>query len=148
MTIDQIIRNTEELNISKVLQESVDDTTEELKNYQQQQMYAGQRADGENIDPLHGKYKGYALFTVLEKQKKGQVTNRVTLKDEGNFYLGIRVTATQKGVDFKGTDEKTDTLIAYYGPQIFGLNKDFSLIYSENDLTPLATEKIKKQIFK
>lgn len=148
MTIDQIIRNTESLNFNQVLQETVEETTEELKNYQQQQMYAGQRSDGEDINPLHGRYLGYALRTVIIKKAKGQVTNRVTLRDERNFYLGIRVTATSKGAEFTSTDEKTNDLIAYYGPQIFGLNKDFSLIYAQNDLTPLAVDKIKKQILK
>jgi hypothetical protein len=148
MTIDAIIANTEALSINQVIEESVSETTEELKNYQQQQMYSGMRADGEPINPLHGKYAGYALRTVQIKQSKGQVTNRVTLRDERNFYLGIVVTPKNNAAEFTSADGKTDLLIDYYGPQIFGLNKDFAGLYSNNDLKPLAIRKIQEQILR
>lgn len=142
MTIDRIIANTEALNFNEVIKESVDETAQEIIAYQQQQLYAGLKSDGQTIFP------SYTLRTEELKAAKGQEYDRVTLKDTGAFYAGIQVRAGATGVSITSTDSKTGPLEAKYGTEIFGLNEDSAAKYSENDLTPLATKKIKEQILK
>lgn len=148
MTIDQIINNTEALNIAQVIQDSVSETTEELKNYQQQQMFFGSDSEGQPIRRLDGKYAVYAPLTEFIKAQKGQPFDRVTLRDTGSFYRGIQVRVQPGKVMISSMDEKQDSLIERYGATILGLNAEYSQIYSENDLKPLATRKIKEQILK
>jgi hypothetical protein len=142
MTIDRLISNTEALDFNAVIRETVEETTEELTIYQQQQMYAGRRSDGDTI------YPSYTLLTEEIKTGKGQPTDRVTLKDTGAFYRGITVTASANSVKITSTDSKTGMLEEKYGEEIFGLNADSAAKYSENELEPIALKKIKEQILK
>lgn len=80
-----------------------------------EQLYKGVNSMGEKIKPR------YSSATVKRKKKKGQPFNRVTLKDEGDFYDGFFV---EYGVDefsLQGDDKKTRYLIKRYGKEIFGL---------------------------
>ena len=142
MTIDKLIANTEALDFNVVIKESVDETVQELTSYQQQQLYSGLRSDGQTI------YPSYTRLTEEIKSGKGQVTDRVTLKDTGAFYAGIQVRAGANGVNITSTDSKTGMLEEKYGEEIFGLNADSAAKYSENELEPLAVKKIKEQILK
>lgn len=148
MTIDGIIANTEALDFDKIIQDSVSETIEELKNYQQQQMYFGQDSQGRPIQRLDGKYAVYAPLTEFLKVQKGQPIDRVTLRDTGSFYRGIQVRAEPGRVVINSNDEKQASLINQYGDTILGLNAYYSQLYSENDLSPLATRKIKEQILR
>lgn len=67
-------------------------------------------------------YQEYAPFTIKVKQEKNQPTDRVTLKDEGDFYSGFYIEYTQNGFRIFSTDEKADKLGKKYGYQIFGLS--------------------------
>lgn len=151
MTIDKLIDNTQQLNINEVLRQAASETTEEIKNYQQQQMFFGYGSDGQPIQRLDGKYAVYAPFTEYIKENfrsPKQPTDRVTLRDSGSFYRGIKVTAQQGKVVINSTDEKQPALIRRYGDTILGLNTEYAAIYSQNDLAPLAIDKIRKQILK
>jgi hypothetical protein len=135
------------IDFEKAISEAVEETTEEIKNYQQQQMVLdGKRSDGEEINPLHGRYTGYAPFTIEEKKRKGQRYDHVTLRDTFQFQTGIYVKTERNKVVINSTDSKTDTLINYYGEEIFGLNKERASEYSLNDLAPVAIKKIINQI--
>lgn len=52
-----------------------------------EQLYQGIDAKGVRLDSKGG---SYSPFTILLKQRKGQPTNRVTLKDTGAFYRSIK----------------------------------------------------------
>jgi hypothetical protein len=98
-TVDQVVR---------------DNATEfELDNIEQ--LEAGLDAAGEEITPA------YARATVKLKQQKGQPTDRVTLKDRGDFYRGIVAQVRGEQVENVGTDEKTASLEEKYGPDIIGV---------------------------
>lgn len=69
-------------------------------------------------------YKPYAALTIYIKQIKGQPTDRVTLRDEGDFHSSFYVDAGDKQFEIKAADEKTSSLIRKYGRQILGLTDE------------------------
>lgn len=147
-TIEALMRNLSSLDFTKVMEQSIGDTKEEFKNYQQQQMFYGKRSDGENIQRLDGRYEVYAPLTEYFKRRKGQPIDRVTLRDERDFYKGIVIKPTKNSVMITSSDFKTAKLVGQYGENIFGLNKDFAGEYAVNDMGPAATKKIIQQIHK
>lgn len=82
----------------------------------QQQLQAGQDATGRAIAPF------YAPLTVKIKRAKGQRTDRVTLKDTGDFYDGFYTKSAGPGrTEVSSTDKKTSDLEDKYG-DVFGLS--------------------------
>jgi hypothetical protein len=96
--INQVISEVEDLNIA--------------------QLQSGINSKKDQIKP------DYTDYTKAIKQAKGQPTNRVTLKDEGDFYKSIAYKADAKGVEYKATDIKTTALEDKYGEEILGLTDD------------------------
>jgi len=100
-TLDQVVR---------------DNATEfELDNLEQ--LEAGLDATGQRIEPP------YAGLTRELKKQKGQPTDRVTLRDKGDFYRGIVAQVRGQQVENVGTDEKTAALEEKYGPDIVGVSE-------------------------
>jgi len=83
---------------------------------QQLQLNEGKRSDNSNITPE------YTPYTVFLKRIKGQPSDRVTLKDKGDFYNSIKTSPTDRFLEIFATDRKTDDLQAKYGENILGLN--------------------------
>lgn len=79
------------------------------------QLFDGKDSDGKEITP------GYSPFTIMIKKQKGQPTDRVTLKDEGDFYNSFFLNATKFPIVFDSKDLKSPMLTEKYGSQIFGL---------------------------
>lgn len=80
------------------------------------QMYSGERGDGQEILPR------YTPYTVLQKRRKSQPSDRVTLRDTGDFHDAIVIEYSNDAFQFDSTDEKRARLVRKYGPEIFGLN--------------------------
>lgn len=80
------------------------------------QLAEGLDADNRDITPE------YAPLTVEIKGQKGQPTDRVTLRDEGDFYAGIVAKVRGQAVEMEGTDPKTAELQQKYGNPIIGLS--------------------------
>jgi hypothetical protein len=67
----------------------------------------------------------YTPFTISEKRKKGQPTDRVTLKDTGDFYSSFQVLPFKGGFIIDADPIKEDTnLFDRYGEDILGLNDE------------------------
>lgn len=66
-------------------------------------------------------YRPYTPYTVIRKQEKHQPHTRVTLRDTGAFYAGMRVVYEPDGFYITSDDLKTEGLVAKYGPEIFRL---------------------------
>jgi hypothetical protein len=81
------------------------------------QLSNGQDSDGKPIEPP------YTELTREIKREKGQPVDRVTLRDEGDFYRGFFMSDDFPMV-FDSKDWKTDKLTDKYGSEIFGLNKE------------------------
>lgn len=105
-------------------------------------MIAGIRADGTEILPT------YTDLTIQIKQEKGQPTDRVTLRDTGDFQNQVTTTVTDEFVTTDSTDEKSEKLQKKYGEKIFGLSEKYKAEYIRESLNPafLRTCKIELKL--
>lgn len=69
-------------------------------------------------------YAPYSPLTIAIKEEKGQPTNRVTLRDEGDFESSFFLEVGDKQFEIKASDFKTEDLIKKYGRQILGLTDE------------------------
>lgn len=140
-TIKQLYNNFKKLDIEDVARRSIDETKGTIVDLNEEQLFAGLRNDGSNIKPA------YTGFTINEKEKKGQPYDRVTLKDTGAFYAGIRVEVDGDKVVIDSTDEKNDELFAKYTSSrgnIFGLSSPYQREYIQDSLQPAWRNNIKE----
>lgn len=66
-------------------------------------------------------YAPYSELTIQIKEQKGQPTNRVTLRDEGDFEGSFFVKINPESFEVKAGDWKTEDLTRQYGDEILGL---------------------------
>lgn len=140
-TIDQLISNVERLSFLPIIGESIEETREQYKDMQREQMLTGEGKKGKI-----GKYRSnsYAARKELINPKAG--FGNVDLKLTGSFYNEIFVDVRTNTVVVDSADEKAGSLIEKYGEDIFGLNPENQSDYSKNKMGPVATGKIKEQI--
>lgn len=69
-------------------------------------------------------YAPYRPLTIAIKEQKGQPTNRVTLRDTGDFESSFYLEVSNKQFEVKDSDWKTEALIKKYGRQILGLTDE------------------------
>ncbi len=81
----------------------------------------------QGIDSTGASLGIYQPFTIKVKQKKGQPTDRVTLKDEGDFYRSFVIIVYPKAFEIDADDfSKYDRpLFEVYGDDVAGLT-DFN----------------------
>jgi hypothetical protein len=97
------------------------------------QLWKGKRADGQPVRP------GYTAYTKEIKRAKGQPTNRVTLRDTGDFYESFDIKYGKDRFEIYATDHKAGKLERKYSDQIYGLNDD-----SLNALRPALLEETQR----
>lgn len=85
-------------------------------------------------------YEPYAISTIRRKQKKGQPTTRVTLKDTGEFYESMFVVFDDEGFYITSNDDKAKYLVKKYGKAIFRL--------TDKNLTRILRSHIRKELVK
>ena len=67
----------------------------------------------------------YAPFTIEAKRRKGQPTNRVTLRDTGDFHRTWTVTTKNGDIIIEADGDKSDkNLMDVYGEDIVGLTDE------------------------
>jgi hypothetical protein len=81
------------------------------------QLSEGKDSDGKEIQPP------YSPLTVMIKKSKGQPTDRVTLRDEGDFYSKFTLESQKFPITLDSKDLKTPKLTEKYGSEIFGLTE-------------------------
>jgi len=118
----------------------VQDNRAFLEDANTAQLAAGVDREGEPITPE------YAPLTVAIKQAKGQVSNRVTLRDEGDFYSGILAQLSPAGVELVGTDPKTAGLTEKYGEEILGLTDAHVAEFREDYVKPELLQKTRETL--
>lgn len=89
-------------------------------NTQSQLFEKGENADGVPI----ASFAPYAPFTIEMKKIKNQPYDRVTLRDEGDFYESFSVRADIDKFDITASNWKTADLKRGYGDNIMGLNAE------------------------
>lgn len=82
----------------------------------------GEDSTGKRLDEIGGEY---SPFTIQEKNKKRQPTNRVTLKDTGDFYMTFDVIPFKGGFIIEADTIKDGrNLEDDWGDDIIGLNDE------------------------
>lgn len=92
-------------------------------------------------------YAPYSPVTIAIKEAKGQPTNRVTLRDEGDFESSFFLEVGDKQFKIKAADFKTEDLIKKYGRQILGLTDENIAILIWQYIYPDLMNEAKKQIY-
>lgn len=101
-------------------------------NTEKQLFQEGENAKGVTIRS----YQPYSPVTISIKKKKGQPTNRVTLRDTEAFHKSFFILADGRAIWFKARDKKAEKLYERYG-EIFGLTTEntnlvaWSMLYNE-----------------
>lgn len=109
-------------------------------NTQEQLFDKGIDSEGVRLDVARG--YGYANVTKQIKAQKGQPTDRITLKDTGEFYQSFRVDVREGVITINADAQKDDTnLFDEWGVDILGLTEE-----SIKRLKPLVIENYKKYI--
>lgn len=92
-------------------------------------------------------YAPYSPVTISIKEAKGQPTNRVTLRDEGDFESSFFLEVGDKQFEIKASDFKTEDLIRKYGRQILGLTDENIAILIWQYIYPDLINEAKTQIY-
>lgn len=92
-------------------------------------------------------YAPYSPVTIAIKEAKGQPTNRVTLRDKGDFQSSFYLEVGDKQFEIKASDFKTEDLIKKYGRQILGLTDENISILIWKYIFPDLMAETKKQIY-
>lgn len=92
-------------------------------------------------------YRPYTPLTIAIKKEKGQPTNRVTLRDEGDFHSSFYLEVGDTQLEIKAADFKTEDLIKKYGRQILGLTNENIAELIWQYVYPDLLNKAKKMIY-
>lgn len=140
MTLHEMQRRLDRFEILQEVRETIEETAETIADFNRRQLFAGKRSTGTDIKPE------YAPLTVLIKDQKGQPTDRVTLKDTGEFYEEIAVDVNSETFELISTNEKTEDLKAKYGNRILGLSVDSKSEYVAYTFYPTLRDRITKKL--
>lgn len=108
-----------------------------------EQLYSG-------VDSENRSLGVYSLKTILDKQRKNQPTDRVTLRDTGDFYASLYLVQKEKifEIDSKDSDQtKVNRLLDVYGENIFGVTEQNKVILREL-ATPILAQYLKGNLIK
>lgn len=108
-------------------------------NSQSQLFEKGITRDGIRIDS----YAPYSPRTIQVKLAKSQPTNRVTLRDTGDFQGSFVLIINEDRFFIDATDWKTSKLGEKYGEQIFGLTDENIEELAWEYLYPMLLDKLK-----
>ena len=140
MTLHELQRRLNNFDIRQEVVETIEETADTIADFNRKQLFAGIRSTGSEIKPA------YAPVTVLIKDQKGQPTDRVTLKDIGDFYDSIDVDVNSQTYELVATDAKADQLMDKYGNRILGLTKESRSEYVNYTFFPALKDRITRKI--
>jgi len=110
------------------------------KDLNRSQLIDGQNIDTSNIEPA------YSRTTVSIKKSKRQISDRVTLKDTGDFYKSFTLKTNNDSFVISATDSKTNKLQKKYGNKILGLSEENKALFAERGLKRQLIKLIKQKI--
>lgn len=140
MTLHEMARRLDRFDILREVQQVITITGEDIAEFNRRQMFSGVRSTGTEIKP------DYAPLTVLIKDQKGQPSDRVTLKDTGQFYDNIFVDVNSDTFEIDSNDAKSEALKKKYGNRIFGLTPESRGEYVQYHFFPALRDSITKKL--
>jgi len=105
----------------------------------------GQLNEGQNIDKSDI-IPEYSRTTISIKKSKNQISDRVTLRDTGDFYKSFKLKAENDSFSISATDSKTNKLQKKYGTKILGLSEESKAIFARHGLKIQLMKLIKQKI--
>lgn len=138
MALDHLrdtIKNLEAFDFHQELVNIIEDNKDKLADFQAMQLYSGKNSTGQDINPP------YSPYTVAEKKKKGQVTDRVTFKDTGELYQSLYGQVQNDQYDILSQNYKYAKMIQRSGQRTVGLNEDSRNEFAR-DITFPAIQKV------
>lgn len=128
-------------SINQSLEAATIEASETIIDMNIGQLYdRGERRDGKKISPP------YSPKTVAIKKKKGQPTNRVTLRDTFEWQSSFWIQYYLDGFEIKASDWKTDRLKEKYGDEILGLQEEMIKYLSSNYYLPRLLKDLKNKL--
>lgn len=112
-------------------------------NTENQLFEKGVTATGISIDT----YAPYSAKTIEIKTVKNQPTDRVTLRDEGDFHRDFYLEITNQYFYISSRDSKAEKLAEKYGEDIFGLTDENAELLTHEYIKPELLEKAREIIF-
>lgn len=134
-----ILNKLRSIDVLLSAQIAIEETAAAGTAAQKKQLFQGVTKLNSPINPF------YTARTVAIKAKKGQPTDRVTLKDTGDFYAGILIDVRGDLFVIESADWKNSMLQDRYGENILGLGTDARIEYIQT-LRPVFIEKIKSYL--
>ena len=116
---------------------SVQKDSDKVEEKERERIFDGKTFTGENITP------SYKPYTVMVKEQKGQPTDRVTLKDTGDFHRSIKFEVSKTITQLTATDDKTAKLEAKYA-NILGLSESTDVFIITNIINRVNPKLFKK----
>ena len=143
--LEQLARNVLDLSINDLLKKIYDLSEFEALVIE---LNTDVQLFEQGIDANEQSLGEYTAFTKELKKQKGQPTDRITLKDTGDFYKSFRVRSTNNGFVIMANAIKEDTdLTQEFGEDIIGLT-DLSISQVQLFLLDELIPAVRKQIFK
>lgn len=122
---EQVVRANEDL---------ITDMVSESQLYEE-----GRRGDGVFI----ADFAPYRPMTIELKQRSGQPTDRVTLRDEGAFHRSFYIEFRSDGFEVRASDWKESKLKGEYGEEILKLSSENLDDIIRNYVVPAIIAKFK-----
>lgn len=146
MDINQLIYNTDSLNVNEAVENAFIDISKNLIDAQKDQLIHGQLSTGKKT----GLYKLKAYEIKKHAMNPLAGLGHKDYKLTGDFQRGIFVDVRATELVFGSLDIKTESILSSKhndGDNIMGLNKE-SVAKVEPALQAAAVENIKAQIFR
>ena len=142
---DRVVQVNEDLTSGKMIQKIIQENEAAIidMNAQEQLFESGENSLGVSI----ASYAPYSPITIEIKKMKGQPTNRVTLRDEGDFESSFYLVISDKQFEIKASDWKTEELVEKYGNSILGLTKENIASLTWDYIYPELLETFKKELY-
>lgn len=118
-----ILKKLESIDVGEAARVAITNTKDFAVAQQRLQLFQGIGADDLKIIP------SYSAKTKRIKITKGQPIDRVTLRDTGAFYAGIRIDVVGEVIRTDSINEKSQDLQGRYGGEIFGMGTNYRTRY-------------------
>ena len=118
--------------INPSIRESFEQNKNIVLDYQREQLFSGTTAKSNSIRPFP-----YAKSTINYKRKKGQPTDRITLKDSGNYYLTFDLLIGNNSTLIFNTKQSYSVYLIERYADILGLTEENKSLFVQNYTLPI-----------
>lgn len=123
---------------NEVIKSAIQENEHILVDMNTNQLWEGKTSTGVSI----ASYAPYSPYTIAIKKAKNQPYDRVTLRDEGDFYSGFYIEYGDEEFTINSKDGKADMLSFNYGDEIFGLSDDNKAEFAREYLLEIILDKL------